>query len=99
MKMFMLAISTKRVHKVSFPGPFTETKPNLMEDLLEQIQQVLSCFSTNLPMELRHLSYRGTNFCILCRRNLAPGIGITVTSSPPVILKMLTLTVQEFLEV
>jgi hypothetical protein len=30
--------------------------------LLQQIQQVLSYFSTYSPSELRHLSYRGTNF-------------------------------------
>ena len=28
---------------------------------------------------MRHLSYRGTNFCILCRRSLPPGIGTTLT--------------------
>ena len=56
-----------------------------MESLLEQIQQVLSYFSTYSPPKLRHLSYRGTNFCILCRRSLPPGIRTTVWhSSPPV---------------
>jgi hypothetical protein len=46
--------------------------------LLQQIQQVFSFFSTYSPPELRHLSYRMTNFCILCRRSLPPGIGTTV---------------------
>jgi hypothetical protein len=35
-------------------------------------------FSTYSPPQLRHLSYRGTNFCILCRKSLPPGIGTTV---------------------
>jgi hypothetical protein len=39
---------------------------------------VFSFFSTYSPPELRHLSYRGTNVCILCRRSLPPGIGTTV---------------------
>ena len=66
---------------------------------MKQIQQVLSYFSTCSPPELRHLSYRGTNFCILCLRSLPPEIGTTVWhSSPPVILKTLPLTAQEFLE-
>jgi hypothetical protein len=30
--------------------------------LLQQIEQVFSYFSTYSPLELRHLSYRGTNF-------------------------------------
>jgi hypothetical protein len=30
--------------------------------LLQQIQQVFTYFSTYSPPELRHLSYRGTNF-------------------------------------
>jgi hypothetical protein len=46
--------------------------------LLQQIPQVFSFFSTYSPPELRHLSYRGTNFCILCRISLPPGIGTTV---------------------
>jgi hypothetical protein len=32
--------------------------------LLQQMQQVFSYFSTYSPPELRHFSYRGTNFCI-----------------------------------
>jgi hypothetical protein len=31
------------------------------KDLLQQIQQVFSYFSTYSPPELRHLTYRGTN--------------------------------------
>jgi hypothetical protein len=46
--------------------------------LLQQIQHVFSFFPTYSPPELRHLSYRGTNFCILCRWSLPPGIGTTV---------------------
>ena len=59
-------------------GLFRETKPNLMEDLLEQIQQVFSYFSTHSPPQLRRLSYRGTTFACLCRRSLPPGIGSSV---------------------
>ena len=40
---------------------------------------MLSYFSTYSLPELRHLSYRGTNFVSLCRRSLPPGIGTTVT--------------------
>ena len=40
---------------------------------------MLSYFLTYSSPELRHFSYRGTNFCILCCRRLAPGIGYTVT--------------------
>ena len=36
-------------------------------------------FSTYSPPELSYLSYHGTNCCILCSRNLPPGIGTTVT--------------------
>jgi hypothetical protein len=46
--------------------------------LLQQIQEVFSFFSTYSPPELRHLSYRETNFCILCRRSLPPEIGTTM---------------------
>jgi hypothetical protein len=46
--------------------------------LLQQIQQVFSFFSTYSPPELSHLSYRGTNFCIVRRRSLPPGTGTTV---------------------
>jgi hypothetical protein len=46
--------------------------------LLQQIRQVFSFFSTYSPPELRHLSYRGTKFCILCRRSLPPGMGAAV---------------------
>ena len=49
------------------------------------IESVLN-FSTYSPPELRHLSYRRNNFCILCCRSLSPEIETTVAlwhSSPP----------------
>ena len=53
-------------------------KTNLKKITLKQLQ-VSRYFSTYSPPELRHLSYKGNNFCTLCRRSLLPGIGTTVT--------------------
>jgi hypothetical protein len=51
--------------------------------LLQQILQVFSLFSTYSPPELRHLSYRGTNFCILChRRDWNHCVLVSVASAP-----------------
>jgi hypothetical protein len=68
--------SMRLIHKVSFPGAVYRNKA--WKYLLQQIQQVFSFFPTYSPPELRHLSYSGTNFCILCHRSLPPGIGTTV---------------------
>jgi hypothetical protein len=66
--------STKQVSL----GTCTETKHNCMEIFIATDTASVQIFSTYSPPELRHLSYRGTNFGILCRRSLPPGIGTTV---------------------
>ena len=40
-------------------------------------------FTTYWPLELRHLPYHGTDFCIMCRWSLPPRIGTLWHSSPP----------------
>ena len=55
-------------------GRLQELNQIYWKDLLEQIAKVLSYFSRYSPPEFRHLSYRGTNFCI----PVPPGIGTTV---------------------
>ena len=40
---------------------------------------MFSYFSAYSPLELRHLLYLGTNFCIVCHGSLSPGIGTIVT--------------------
>ena len=68
---------------------------------MEQIQQVLILFSANSPPKLRHLSYSGTKLypCVVevSRLGLEPLCDTQLRLS--VILKTLTLTGQEFLEV
>ena len=71
-----------------------------MKRFIGRDTEVLRYFPTYSPLELRFLSYRGTYFYILCRRSLLLGIGTTVTLIfSSVILKTLTLTRQEFLQV
>ena len=65
--------------QIKFPWRrLQKQNPIQWKDLREQIQQVLSYFSTYSPSEMRYLSCRGINYCILCRRYLPPGIGTTV---------------------
>ena len=56
-----------KVHPQSkFPwGCLHKQNPIKWKDLLEQIQQVLSYFSTYSPPELRHLSYRRTTAAVV----------------------------------
>ena len=46
---------------------------------MERFIASIEIFLTYSPSELKHLSCRGTNFCILCRKSLPHGIGTTVT--------------------
>ena len=50
-----------------------------MKRFIGKDTESLSYFSTYSPSELRHLSYRETNFCILCRESVPPRIGTNVT--------------------
>jgi hypothetical protein len=70
---------TRLIHKVSFPGAVYRNKTQLYRNIYcNRYSKCSAFFSTYSLPELRHLSYRRTNFCILCRRSLPPGIGTTV---------------------
>ena len=68
-------------HFIRIPSlwPLTETKLNLIERLIGTDTASVELFSTYSPPEFRHLSYCGTNFCILYHKSLPFGIGTTVT--------------------
>jgi hypothetical protein len=72
-------LCTRLIHKISFLGAVYRKKKKIAwKYLLQQIQQVFSFFSTYSPPELRHLSFRWSIFCVLCRRSLPHGIGTTL---------------------